>query len=205
MRIVSDRTPETRIADRISRLMYEIGGWLSIGFGLAGVVAMLAQAGTTGAAFSAAMGLFFAFFLLLGIAVTPSVRGRLADRHAITRFGRVPVVERRAVGPDDRCDRDCVVCGAEIDRGVVRRYRRDTVVAGVPLRRGAHGYNAYCLGCRRPEVTMGSKETADHEASASSDPVPGVERRRSHRRGEAKQANENGAERDSAVSTGESR
>lgn len=150
---------------RVSRLLYNIGGWLSFAVGLLFAVSATYQVvtgGIVGATLAASLALFF---VLLGITVTPSIRTRLARRHSPTRFGRVRTVDRRVIRPDEQCEENCVVCGSKVNRGVVRRFRKEDAFAGIPVRTDSVGYNHYCRDCVRAErdgaVTEAESTTAD--------------------------------------------
>lgn len=83
-------------------------------------------------------------FVSIGLVTVAPLRERLQDRHGVGTTGRVRTVDRRTV---KNADERCTSCGRRVDRGVVRRYRDEFVVAGFPLTRD-HGYNYYCLDCR---------------------------------------------------------
>ena len=91
-------------------------------------------------------------FIGLGLGVAPPVRRRLDRRHGITEFGRQRTVDHRIVRPPESVDGPCVVCGEAFDRGLVRRRRDETVVAGVPVRTHSIRHNHYCVDCARSEV-----------------------------------------------------
>ncbi|QWC20324.1 zinc ribbon domain-containing protein [Halorubrum sp. 2020YC2] len=128
---------ETVSAYLIAVLLLLIGGW--IGF----FAAMI------GSPPAALIGLAFAG---LGLGVAPPVRRRLDRRHGITEFGRQRTVDDRIVRPPESVDEACVVCGEEFERGLVRRRRDETVVAGVPIRTHSTRHNHYCADCARSEV-----------------------------------------------------
>jgi RNA polymerase subunit RPABC4/transcription elongation factor Spt4 len=91
-------------------------------------------------------------FVGLGLGVAPPVRRRLDRRHGITEFGRQRTVDHRVVRPPESVDGPCVVCGEAFDRGLVRRRRDETVVAGVPVRTHSMRHNHYCADCARSEL-----------------------------------------------------
>ena len=91
-------------------------------------------------------------FGLLGIGTAPPVKRRLGRRHGITAFGRQKSVDHRTVRPPESVDEPCVVCGEAFDRGLVRRRRDETVVAGLPVRTHSMRYNHYCPDCARSEL-----------------------------------------------------
>ena len=128
---------ETATAYVLTALLLLIGGWIVF------------FAGTTGSAPAALIGLAFAG---LGLGVAPPVRRRLDRRHGVTAFGRQKTVDHRTVRPPESVEDPCVVCGESFDRGLVRRRRDETVVAGVPVRTYSVQRNHYCVECARSEV-----------------------------------------------------
>ncbi|WP_434522162.1 zinc ribbon domain-containing protein [Halorubrum sp. AS12] len=114
---------------------------------IGGLITFLAA--TSSSPPAALIGLAFAG---LGLGVAPPVRRRLDRRHGITKFGRQKTVDHRVVRPPESVDETCVVCGEEFERGLVRRRRDETVVAGVPVRTHSMRHNHYCADCARSEV-----------------------------------------------------
>lgn len=173
------------LADRISALLYGIAGWLTVGFGLLLTGAALAfglsvAAGTARVDAAVGAGLFALFLLLaglvtvaLGIFVNPRFRRRLDRRHGLSQFGRVRSVDRRVVRPEERCLEHCVDCGDRVEKGLVRRYREEYALAGLPVYTRSEGYNHYCLECAtadlRGEDPGGS--TSDAETDRSDRPL----------------------------------
>ncbi|VTT88254.1 hypothetical protein DM2_1588 [Halorubrum sp. DM2] len=94
-------------------------------------------------------------FAGLGLGIAPPVRSRLDRRHGITKFGRRKTVDHRIVRPPETVEDTCVVCGEAFERGLVRRRRDETVVAGVPVRTHSIRHNHYCADCARSEVFGG--------------------------------------------------
>ncbi|ELZ46518.1 hypothetical protein C464_10498 [Halorubrum coriense DSM 10284] len=128
---------ETATAYVLTALLLLIGGWIVF------------FAGTTGSPPAALIGLAFAG---LGLGTAPPVRRRLDRRHGVTAFGRQKTVDHRIVRPPESVDDPCVVCGEAFERGLVRRRRDETVVAGVPVRTHSIRHNHYCVDCARSEV-----------------------------------------------------
>jgi len=144
----------SRTVSLAARAFQEVGGWLLILFGL-----MLALTALDTLSGGLVVGALFQvvgvlLFVLSGAAIAPSVRKRIDNRHSLSAFGRTPVVKSRSIPPGERCVERCVVCNAGIDAGMVRRYREDIVVAGVPLVFGSHSHNHYCLDCAREELGL---------------------------------------------------
>jgi hypothetical protein len=152
-------------ADTLSELLYTAGSLLAL------FVAVVATAGGLAAGFSGDTvpgGIFLLVgitFLLLGATTTRRGRRRLARRQEPTAFGRQPTVESRTVRPEESFDDRCVRCGASVESGAVRRYREETLVAGVPVYTHETGENAYCLDCALDEFGVGD-DPADTDDSA---------------------------------------
>ncbi|AGB38327.1 hypothetical protein [Natronococcus occultus] len=166
------------LADRISALLYGIAGWLTVGFGLlltvaAGRFGYSVATGTARVDAAIAAGLFALVLLLtglvtvaLGLFVNPRFRRRLDRRHGPSTFGRVRSVDRRVVRPEERCLERCVDCDDRVEKGLVRRYREEYALAGVPVYTCSEGYNHYCLEC----TTVGLR--AEDVAGSSAEPEP---------------------------------
>jgi len=131
---------ETVSAYLLSGLLLAVGGW--IGF----LAVELASPPV------ALVGLAFA---LLGSGAAPPVQERLKRRHGVTAFGRQKTVDHRVVRPPESVDDPCVVCGEPFDRGLVRRRRDETVLAGVPVWTHVMEHNYYCTDCAREELFDG--------------------------------------------------
>lgn len=126
---------------------YLLGGLLLfIGLGIA--VVSVGQGAVLGAVF----GLLFA---AIGLWLTPPVERRLDRRHGLSRFGRIRTVDHRITPATEPTEAPCVVCGEDFERGVVRRRRDETVVAGVPIRTHSIRRNHYCTDCAREELFGG--------------------------------------------------
>ncbi|MGM0447616.1 MAG: zinc ribbon domain-containing protein [Methanobacteriota archaeon] len=126
-------------------------------------------AATSGSPPAALIGLAF---IGLGLGVAPPVRRRLDRRHGVTEFGRQRTVDHRTVRPPESVDDPCVVCGEAFDRGLVRRRRDETVVAGVPVRTRSIRHNHYCVDCARSEVfgdRVGARSLGDLADEGSAD------------------------------------
>ncbi|MEY7850756.1 hypothetical protein AB7C87_16320 [Natrarchaeobius sp. A-rgal3] len=185
---MSESTPGVvELADDVSALLYGIAGWASIGFGvlLAGSAVLnlifggLALSGAT--AVAATMMLIVAFvFVALGAFVNPRMRRRLNRRHAPTKFGRVHSVDQRVIRADEECAERCVSCGCRIEEGLLRRYREEYAIAGVPVYTTDVGYNHYCLECATEEFLGERPKTGERlgtaEAGERDEPTPARER-----------------------------
>ena len=100
---------------------------------------------------SVAAGLIGLLVAAGGSYVLPPVRRRLDRRHGVTMFGRHKTVDHRIIPEAESCEDPCVVCGESIDRGLVRRRRDETLIAGVAVSTHSLETNHYCLGCARDE------------------------------------------------------
>jgi hypothetical protein len=99
------------------------------------------------------------------------VERRLDRRHGISRFGRVRTVDHRITSATERTEAPCVVCGEAFERGVVRRRRDETVIAGVPVRTHSMRHNHYCADCAREELFGGDAGDARAGPDGSLDAV----------------------------------
>lgn len=133
---------------------------LTIGLGIAAV----------GVGQGAILGSLFGLgFAAVGLALVPPVERRLGRRHAPPTFGRVRTVDHRITRSTERTDAPCVVCGDEFERGVVRRRRDETAVAGLPVWTHSMRYNHYCADCARAELFGGNSDAVATDASAGVD------------------------------------
>ena len=92
-----------------------------------------------------------------------------------------PVYELGDFGPTDRVDvrtfdddrETCTRCETSTRRGLYRRYRRQWVVAGVPIYTMAWGRNAYCPDCIDPDTLAPIDDPRTEEATetTASDPI----------------------------------
>ncbi|WP_423744056.1 hypothetical protein V5735_13860 (plasmid) [Haladaptatus sp. SPP-AMP-3] len=117
------------VADTVSAMLYEIAGWLMVGFGSLSALGAIAALLVHGDGFPAVTLTVVAFlFLTFGAAVNPSLRRKIARRHGRSRFGRVSPVDDRVI-PDEDCRERCVVCDSRVNAGVERRFRGEFAVA----------------------------------------------------------------------------
>ncbi|ADD04709.1 uncharacterized protein Nmag_1125 [Natrialba magadii ATCC 43099] len=147
------------LADTVSELLYGIVGWLLIGLGLFAAVTVSLNAigdGLAGMeALLTALMLAVSFvFVALGIFVNPRLRRRLSRRHSLSTFGRVQSVDQRVIRPEEDCTERCVACQSPIEKGMVRRYRTEFALAGVPVYTDSVGHNHYCLACAAAELQL---------------------------------------------------
>lgn len=159
------------LAETVSDLMYGIAGWMLIGLGVAGVVGAVGGATRDPSSIGVAAVLFLlsACFIAFGVFVNPRFRRRLNRRHSLTRFGWVRNVDRRVLRATEDQSERCVGCGTRMTEGLVRRYREEFAVAGVPVYTRSEGKNHYCPDC----ATSDSAPNVDERSRTSE---PAVER-----------------------------
>ncbi|RRJ33706.1 hypothetical protein [Halocatena pleomorpha] len=157
------------LADTVSDLMYGVAGWMLVVLGVAGSVGAVGGAIQNPSSISIAAVLFLlsACFIAFGVFVNPQFRRRLNRRHSLTRFGEVQSVDRRVLSPNEGRSELCIECDTQMTRGVIRRYREEFAVAGVPVYTRSDGTNHYCPDCATADFA--------HDASERSQP-PAVER-----------------------------
>ncbi|AFZ73225.1 hypothetical protein [Natronobacterium gregoryi] len=145
------------LADSVSNLLYGIAGWSLVVLALmiagAGARILLEFETTAMTAVGAAILFVLAFVTAaFGVFANPRFRTRLERRHGLSTFGRVRSVDRRTIQPDEECHEQCVSCQGPVEKGLVRRYREEYALAGIPVYTSSVGYNHYCLGCASSEV-----------------------------------------------------
>ncbi|OIB55845.1 hypothetical protein [Natrialba sp. SSL1] len=162
------------LADTVSELLYGIVGWLLVGFGLFAAITVSLNAVGEGLAgmeaLLAALMLAVSFvFVALGIFVNPRFRRRLDRRHSPSMFGRVQSVDQRVIRPEENCTERCVACQSPIENGMVRRYRTEFALAGVPIYTASVGHNHYCLSCASEELQLQPPVAGDQREFESTD------------------------------------
>lgn len=146
-----------RLADTVSELMYGVAGWLLIGLGVltlfSGAGGLIQTVGTAEMVVPLLM-LGFAFvFISAGIFVNPRFRRKLDRRNEITQFGRNRTVDSRVLSAAENQRESCVGCGSVLNKGLVRRYREEFVIAGVPVWTTSEGRNFYCPDCAAKQTS----------------------------------------------------
>ena len=131
--------------------MYGIAGWLLIGLGvlalLSGAGGVIQTAGTAEMVVPLLL-LGFAFvFVSLGVFVNPRFRHRLNHRCGVSRFGRHKTVDSRVLSATENRRESCVSCDSSLTEGLVRRYRNEFVLAGIPVWTRSENRNFYCPDC----------------------------------------------------------
>jgi len=162
---MSPKPSNIDIADTIVDLMNGIAGWILIALGivalLSGVGGILQQA-TPAEMIAPLVVLGFGLLLTVaGLFVNPRFRRRIDRRHKLSRFGQVETVENATVSETEYGDALCVSCGSGQNDGLVRRYRQEYVVAGVPLWTVSENYNFYCPSCALEEFPSLSTTNGD--------------------------------------------
>ena len=142
---------------------YLLGGLLLL-IGL-GIAAVSIEAG------SVPVALFGLAFAAVGLATSPPGERRLDRRHGLSRFGRIRTVDHRITPATERTEAPCVVCGEPFERGVVRRRRDETVVAGVPVRTHSVRRNHYCADCAHEELFGGDADATEADPDLDLDAV----------------------------------
>lgn len=139
------------LADTISNLMNGMAGWLLIILGVAaslsGIGGIIQQAGTADVIVPLLVLVFGFLFIASGIFVNPRFRRRIDRRYELSRFGQVETVENGTFSAAEDQHKLCVSCGSGQDGGLVRRYRQEYVVAGVPVWTLSENHNFYCPSC----------------------------------------------------------
>ncbi len=155
------------LADTVSDLMYGIAGWMLVGLGVLGIVSVVGTAmGDPTNSDVIAIPILLLFSLLsitFGVFVNPPFRRRLNRRQTITRFGRVRSVDRRVLHAVEGRSEPCVECSTRMTEGMIRRYREEFVVAGVPVYTLSEGKNHYCPDCALSD----SAHNADQQSRAA--------------------------------------
>lgn len=163
--MTDDTSTSVALADATAGVMRALAGWLLVAFGLLMVLSTtLKVAGglpdSTNPLLPALWGLVGAAIAASGAFLTPTFRRRI-DRHtALSDFGTVESVDQRVVRPGENREESCVVCGDDVTRGMVRRFREEVVLAGLPVYTRSEGHNYYCPGCGARELSV-SDSVAD--------------------------------------------
>lgn len=156
-----------QVADGISELLYTIAGALLIGLGGAGFVVTILRSANESLPSDPMLSAFVIFFsilcLILGVFVTPWFRRRTNRRKSLTEFGKRRSVDNRVLSPEERTTINCVVCGTNSEKGLLRRYRKEICIAGVPLFTLSEEHNSYCIECATKEFTTTEAEESTTE------------------------------------------
>lgn len=142
-----------RLATVVSELLYAVAGWMLVGLGVLGIVVQIGYAieGLADPVLTPAVVLISAALVLFGVFVNPRFRRRLDRRHSLTRFGRVRSVDERVLHASEGWTERCVSCGSRLNQGLVRRYREEICLAGIPVVTTSVEHNHYCVDCATTE------------------------------------------------------
>ena len=177
MRLVEmgQKSSSIELADTLSDLMSGVAGWLLIGLGiiafLAGTGGIIQTAGTAEVIVPLLLVGFAVLCIISGAFVNPRFRRRLDRHHELSRFGAVRTVEHRTRSATENGRESCVVCDSDSKEGLIRRYRREYAVVGVPLWTISEKHNFYCPDCAlaelsdRSTVGTGDDDTAEWAAT----------------------------------------
>ncbi|WP_132058480.1 hypothetical protein [Halorussus amylolyticus] len=153
------------LADAVSELLYGIAGWLLVGLGVLGVVAAVGGAIQRPSLAPVVVFVVSMLSVSLGVFVNPRFRRRLNRRHAVGRFGRVRSVDARVLRSAEGRSEQCVGCDSQLREGLIRRYREEFALAGVPVYTLSEGFNYYCPACATTD-----SEARSHPDSHSRSP-----------------------------------
>ncbi|WP_049903656.1 hypothetical protein [Halococcus agarilyticus] len=149
------KSESQRLATTVSELLYGVAGWLLVGLGVLGIVVtslrIVGGSAPVNLVASAAIVLISVVLVLFGVFVNPRFRRRLDRRHSLTRFGRVRSVDERVLRTAEGRTERCVSCDSRLDQGLVRRYREEVCLAGVPIVTSSVEHNHYCVDCATTE------------------------------------------------------
>jgi membrane protein implicated in regulation of membrane protease activity len=154
---MGQKSPSIELADTLSDLMSGVAGWLLIGLGiisfLAGTGGIVQTAGTAEVIVPFLLVGFAVLCIISGVFVNPRFRRRLNRRHGLSRFGTVKTVEHRTRSATENGRESCVVCDSDSEEGLIRRYRQEYAVVGVPLWTISENHNFYCPDCALSELS----------------------------------------------------
>ena len=164
---MSNNPSNVDIADTVSDLMYGIAGWLLIGLGtlaaIGGISGVIQTAGTAEMVAPVLLIGFAFLFITSGIFVNPDFRRRLARRSEATNFGRTKSVDHRILATAENRREICTNCGCTLTEGLVRRYRKEFLIAGVPVWTISNNKNFYCPGCAVEDMSVFNTNQIERE------------------------------------------
>src|SRR5699024_4845195 len=151
-----------KFANMVSELLYGIAGWMLVGLGVLGIVAQIGYLTTdltlVDPILTPAVILISIVMILPGLFVNPRFRRRLDRRHSLTQFGRVRSVDERVLHAEEDQTKRCVECGIRLNEGLVRRYREEICVAGIPVFTNSENHNHYCVECAATELGVSARD-----------------------------------------------
>ena len=167
---MASRPSSIELADTVSDLMSGVAGWLLIGLGVVAFLAegggIIQKAGTGAVVVPLVLAGIAVLFIVSGIFVNPRFRRRLTRRHGLSQFGRIKTVENRTRSATEDKRELCVVCDAYSKEGLVRRYRQESVIAGIPLWTVSENHNFYCPDCALADLSGRATTSADDHDTA---------------------------------------
>jgi hypothetical protein len=167
---MSKKPSSIELADTVSDLMSVVAGWLLIGLGiiafLAGTGGIVQEAGTAEVIVPFLLVGFATLFIISGVFVNPRFRHRLDRRHSLSQLGTVKTVENRTRSATEDGQESCVVCDSGSKEGLIRRYRQEYAVAGVPLWTISENHNFYCPDCALAELSDRSTVSTEDNDTA---------------------------------------
>lgn len=162
---MASKPSSIELADTVSDLMSGVAGWLLIGLGVVGLLGgtggIVQETGTADVIVPVLLVGFAILFIVSGVFVNPRFRRRLERRHGRSQFGQIKTVDNRTRSGTEDEREPCVVCGSRLNEGLVRRYRREYVIAGVPLWTVSENHNFYCPDCALMELSGRSTVSGD--------------------------------------------
>lgn len=167
---MSSEPSSIELADTVSDLMSGVAGWLLLGLGVAaflvGAGGVVQQPGTVDVAVPLLVAAIGIAFIVSGVFVNPRFRRRLDRRRGVSQFGRIETVGNRIRSGTEDAREPCTVCNLSSKEGLVRRYRREYVVAGVPLWTVSADQNFYCPDCALAELSSSTMESIEDSNTA---------------------------------------
>jgi len=152
----TEQSQSDKLANMVSKLLYGIAGWMAVGLGVLGLLVsflrILGGSAPINPVLSATVILISVAFVLLGLFVNPRFRRHLNRRRSLTRFGRIQSVDERTLHSVEEQTRHCVSCGSRLSEGLIRRYREEVYIAGIPAFTHSEDYNYYCVECAASEI-----------------------------------------------------
>ncbi len=168
---MASKPSSVELADTVAELMSGVAGWLLIGLGivalLAGIGGIVQEAGTADVIVPSLLVGVAILFIVSGVFVNPRFRRRLDRRHGRSRFGRMKTVDHRIRSGTEDGRESCVVCDSRSKEGLVRRYRQEYVVAGIPLWTISENRNVYCPDCALMELSGRSSVSAEDKETTA--------------------------------------
>lgn len=139
------RTAKDDTSELISSVLSRLAGIISLSYAAILFASIVFQVFNFGVGPHLIPAAIMCILMFSVAAVTvPSIRARLENRRGFYKFGRVRTVDRKVTDDEQFV---CISCGCESTTGVIRRYRDEFVVAGIPIVENGTGHNRYCADC----------------------------------------------------------